>query len=101
VADVTTPLLSAAYAHSLSKLERLDRARHFYDFVRGLLFAVPQKHGWRSTLRFHIKDEQFCGLGVTGIAAHDVYIRGRFVKDLAGVNGLGTTTLHLSNDASF
>ena len=50
---------------------------------------------------FHVKDEQFRGLGITGIAAHDVYIRVQFVKDFAGVNRLGTTTLHLSSDASF
>ena len=66
-----------------------------------LSFRLPQKHGWRSTFRFHIEDEQFRGLRLTGIAAHDVHIRGRFVKDFAGVNRLGATTLHLSDDASF
>ena len=38
---------------------------------------------------------------LTGIATHDVYIRGRFGKDLASVKCLGATTFHLSNDASF
>ena len=66
-----------------------------------LPFPLPQKHSWRSTFRFHIEHEQFCGLRLTGIATHDVYVRGRFVKDFAGVNCLGATTLHLSNDASF
>ena len=73
-----------------------------YEFAREALpFPLPQKHSWRSTLRFHIEDEQFRGLRLTGIAAHAVYIRGRFVKDVAGVNCLEATTLYLSNDASF
>ena len=73
-----------------------------YEFVRGILpFPLPQKHSWRSTFLFHIEDEEFRGSRLTGIATHDVYIRGRFVKDVASVKCLGATTLHLSNDASF
>jgi len=66
-----------------------------------LPFPLPQKYSWWSTFRFHVEDEQFRGLRLTGIATHNVYIRGRFVKDFASVNCLRATTLHLSNDASF
>jgi hypothetical protein len=31
---------------------------------------------WRSAFHFYIEDEQFCGLRLTGIATHAVYIRG-------------------------
>ena len=68
--------------------------------VQSLLFAIPYKHSWRGTFRFHIEDEQFRRLRLTGIATHAVDIRRRFVKDAASVNCLGVITLHLSNDAS-
>ena len=59
-----------------------------------LLFPIAQKHSWRRTFRFHIEDEQFRGFRLTRIAAHDVHIRGRFVKDFSSVNcrGLSPST---------
>ena len=47
-----------------------------------LPFPLPQKHSWRSTFRFHIEHEQFCGLRLTGIATHDVYVRRAIRKRL-------------------
>jgi hypothetical protein len=60
-------------------------------FLQRHYLSPPQKHSWRSTFRFHIEDEQFRGLRLTGIATHAVYIRGRFVKDAAGRELSGAT----------
>src|SRR5438132_13516309 len=54
--------------------------RGFTSSCETLPFPLPQKHSWRSTFRFHIEDEQFRGLRLTGIATHAVVIGGRLYK---------------------
>src|SRR5678815_1572044 len=65
-----------------------------------LPFPFSEKHRLRSTFLFHVEHEQFCWLGITGIATHGMYIRWRFGKDLTGVNCLWAFTFHLSNESS-
>src|SRR5215472_11016348 len=66
--------------------------------MSGIVF--PHSHSWRDALLLHIENKKPYGLRRTRVATRDVYICGRLVKDFAGLNGLGFTTLHLSNDAS-
>ena len=81
----------------------------FLSNVRDVLAISPrllssmcffQSYRWRSTYLFHKEDKELRRFCVAGIATRHMYIRGRFVKDFADVDGPGFSTLQLSNDAS-
>ncbi|OIM94403.1 hypothetical protein BLN97_10855 [Bradyrhizobium elkanii] len=60
---------------------------------------MADKYGRRHASTFQIEDNEFRRLCRAGVAAHNVYVRGPFIKDLASIDGLGGFTSNLRDNA--